>query len=81
VLAAPLLAEERILGGLGGLVLARKSTGDFAVETVIPSVPVRNLINLTFAILRRVVRGMDLRLCLLFTPSALSALTFGRPDR
>ncbi len=31
VLAAPLLAEERILGGL---VLARKSTGDFAVETV-----------------------------------------------
>ena len=31
MLAAPLLAEERILGGL---VLARKSTGDFAVETV-----------------------------------------------
>ena len=31
VLAAPLLAEDRILGGL---VLARKSTGDFALETV-----------------------------------------------
>ena len=31
VLAAPLLAEERILGGL---VLARKATGNFAVETV-----------------------------------------------